>query len=349
MSTACPPRCRGRARLGPRPHRRRLRPRPRRPRRLPPPLAPHRPDGDGLQPGREPVGLRHRQGQRDPQLPPRHRPHRPARHAGPFSVTGQPNAMGGREVGGLANMLAAHLELENPAHRAAVQRLLALPDHRRASGPEGGRHVPRRRRRPDQGALDPGDQPRRQHARGRRRRRRARRLPVRRRLRRDRAHRHRPARRRAAPARPAGARSPAPSRTPSAASPASAPSCRAPGEARPDWWALAQVGQRLGWPRGLRLVRAGRDLPRARRALRLRRRARPRLRHRRPRRPRRRRLRGDGPGALAGRRTRPVLRRRRLLHAPTAAPACSRSSRPSPSAPARCASTPAASATSGTR
>ncbi len=30
--------------------------------------------------------------------------------AGPFSITGQPNAMGGREVGALANMLAAHLE-----------------------------------------------------------------------------------------------------------------------------------------------------------------------------------------------------------------------------------------------
>ncbi|GAA5217734.1 molybdopterin-dependent oxidoreductase [Corallincola platygyrae] len=29
---------------------------------------------------------------------------------GPFSITGQPNAMGGREVGGLANMLAAHME-----------------------------------------------------------------------------------------------------------------------------------------------------------------------------------------------------------------------------------------------
>ncbi|MEZ8515488.1 molybdopterin oxidoreductase family protein [Vibrio cyclitrophicus] len=29
---------------------------------------------------------------------------------GPFSVTGQPNAMGGREVGGLANTLAAHFE-----------------------------------------------------------------------------------------------------------------------------------------------------------------------------------------------------------------------------------------------
>lgn len=34
--------------------------------------------------------------------------------SGPFSVTGQPNAMGGREVGGLANTLAAHLEFDRP-------------------------------------------------------------------------------------------------------------------------------------------------------------------------------------------------------------------------------------------
>ncbi len=40
---------------------------------------------------------------------------------GPLSVTGQPNAMGGREVGGLANMLACHLDLENADHRAAVR------------------------------------------------------------------------------------------------------------------------------------------------------------------------------------------------------------------------------------
>lgn len=40
---------------------------------------------------------------------------------GPFSVTGQPNAMGGREVGGLANMLANHLEIDNPDHRAALR------------------------------------------------------------------------------------------------------------------------------------------------------------------------------------------------------------------------------------
>lgn len=43
--------------------------------------------------------------------------------AGPFSLTGQPNAMGGREVGGLANLLSAHRELANPAHRAEVAAL----------------------------------------------------------------------------------------------------------------------------------------------------------------------------------------------------------------------------------
>tara|TARA_R110002110_G_scaffold194517_13_gene403484 strand:- start:2610 stop:5282 length:2673 start_codon:yes stop_codon:yes gene_type:complete len=46
---------------------------------------------------------------------------------GPFSVTGQPNAMGGREVGGLANMLAAHMELEDPASRDLVQRFWHAP------------------------------------------------------------------------------------------------------------------------------------------------------------------------------------------------------------------------------
>ncbi|TRC90935.1 nitrate reductase [Mesorhizobium sp. WSM4310] len=47
---------------------------------------------------------------------------------GPFSVTGQPNAMGGREVGGMANMLAAHMEIENPEHRDRVQRFWNAPD-----------------------------------------------------------------------------------------------------------------------------------------------------------------------------------------------------------------------------
>ncbi len=46
---------------------------------------------------------------------------------GPFSLTGQPNAMGGREVGGMANTLAAHLELENPEHRQIVQDFWKSP------------------------------------------------------------------------------------------------------------------------------------------------------------------------------------------------------------------------------
>jgi ferredoxin-nitrate reductase len=40
--------------------------------------------------------------------------------SGPFSLTGQPNAMGGREVGGLATMLAAHRVLANEQHRKEV-------------------------------------------------------------------------------------------------------------------------------------------------------------------------------------------------------------------------------------
>ncbi|MDD5394072.1 MAG: molybdopterin-dependent oxidoreductase [Thiothrix sp.] len=47
--------------------------------------------------------------------------------AGPFSFTGQPNAMGGREVGGLANQLAAHLDIDNPQHRDLVQRFWQSP------------------------------------------------------------------------------------------------------------------------------------------------------------------------------------------------------------------------------
>ncbi len=46
---------------------------------------------------------------------------------GPFSLTGQPNAMGGREVGGLANMLAAHMAIENADHRKLVQSFWNAP------------------------------------------------------------------------------------------------------------------------------------------------------------------------------------------------------------------------------
>ena len=48
--------------------------------------------------------------------------------AGPFSLTGQPNAMGGREVGGMANLMSAHRDLGNPAHRAEIAALWGVPD-----------------------------------------------------------------------------------------------------------------------------------------------------------------------------------------------------------------------------
>ena len=43
--------------------------------------------------------------------------------AGPFSLTGQPNAMGGREVGGMANLLSGHRDLANAAHRAEIAEI----------------------------------------------------------------------------------------------------------------------------------------------------------------------------------------------------------------------------------
>jgi assimilatory nitrate reductase catalytic subunit len=46
---------------------------------------------------------------------------------GPLSLTGQPNAMGGREVGGMATMLAAHMELGNAHHRRLVQDFWQSP------------------------------------------------------------------------------------------------------------------------------------------------------------------------------------------------------------------------------
>jgi assimilatory nitrate reductase catalytic subunit len=51
----------------------------------------------------------------------------------PFSITGQPNAMGGREVGGLANTLAAHMEFDE-ASRDRVGRFWSAPNLAKAPG-----------------------------------------------------------------------------------------------------------------------------------------------------------------------------------------------------------------------
>ncbi|KRA64207.1 nitrate reductase [Caulobacter sp. Root656] len=51
----------------------------------------------------------------------------------PFSITGQPNAMGGRETGGMANTLAGHMDFA-PADRDRVARFWGAPDTARAPG-----------------------------------------------------------------------------------------------------------------------------------------------------------------------------------------------------------------------
>ena len=53
--------------------------------------------------------------------------------SGPLSLTGQPNAMGGREVGGLANMLAAHMGYSE-AERDRVRRFWGAPNLARSEG-----------------------------------------------------------------------------------------------------------------------------------------------------------------------------------------------------------------------
>src|SRR5207245_4038213 len=59
------------------------------------------------------------------------------RGQGPFSLTGQPNAMGGREVGGLANQLAAHMTF-TPEEVDRVRRFWNAP---RMAAREGAKAV----------------------------------------------------------------------------------------------------------------------------------------------------------------------------------------------------------------
>lgn len=55
--------------------------------------------------------------------------------AGPFSLTGQPNAMGGREAGGLAHLLPGYRSVLNPQHRAEVEQFWQLPSGQISSTP----------------------------------------------------------------------------------------------------------------------------------------------------------------------------------------------------------------------
>ncbi len=54
--------------------------------------------------------------------------------AAPFSITGQPNAMGGREVGGLANQLAAHMDFSDPNNIQLVEHFWQAPKIARTEG-----------------------------------------------------------------------------------------------------------------------------------------------------------------------------------------------------------------------
>ncbi len=55
--------------------------------------------------------------------------------AGPFSLTGQPNAMGGREAGGLAHLLPGYRLVGNAEHRAEVEQAWKLPAGQIAAKP----------------------------------------------------------------------------------------------------------------------------------------------------------------------------------------------------------------------
>jgi len=48
--------------------------------------------------------------------------------SGPLSLTGQPNAMGGREVGGMSNLLSGHRDLNNAVHRAEIAKIWDVED-----------------------------------------------------------------------------------------------------------------------------------------------------------------------------------------------------------------------------
>lgn len=54
---------------------------------------------------------------------------------GPFSLTGQPNAMGGRETGGLAHILPGYRSVKNPQHRAELEEFWGLTPGRISPNP----------------------------------------------------------------------------------------------------------------------------------------------------------------------------------------------------------------------
>lgn len=54
---------------------------------------------------------------------------------GPFSLTGQPNAMGGRESGGLSKLLPGYRLVNNPQHRQEIEKFWGVPAGRISAHP----------------------------------------------------------------------------------------------------------------------------------------------------------------------------------------------------------------------
>ena len=206
-----------------------------------------RADRHRLQPGRQPVGARHRQGQRHHQLPSGDRPHRQAGHG---AVLGhRPAQRHGRARGRRpGQQLAAHMDFEDPG---ASRPRRAASGTRRASPTQPGLKAVDMFEAVADGrikalwimATNPVDQ----HA----RRRRACEAALK-------AcpfvvvsdvhgrHRHRSATPMCCCPPPPGARRTARSPIPSGASRASAPFLPPPGEARPDWWIICR-GRASAW------------------------------------------------------------------------------------------------------
>ncbi len=89
--------------------------------------------------------------------------------SGPLSLTGQPNAMGGRETGGLAGLLPGYRSVTNPDDRAAMRRLWEIPAGAPGISPTPGipatELVDALEAGHGQGRVDRGDEPGRQPAR----------------------------------------------------------------------------------------------------------------------------------------------------------------------------------------
>ena len=187
---------------------------------------------------------------------------------GPFSLTGQPNAMGGREVGGLANQLAAHMGF-SAAEIDRVRRFWNAPRMATREGLKAVDMFEAIERGSDQGALGDGDKSGGVAAARRRISRRAQQARSVRRVRDDAAQRHGRSRRACAPAcgRLGRERRHRHQFGAACVAPASIPAAH-PARRSPTGGSCREVGPgRLGFASAFRLPQAGRYFSRARGAV----------------------------------------------------------------------------------